>query len=130
MTSRSPEDTDATAEEEALEFDGTQTVQLDDTYRVRVVSASENGNGVVDHDDRGQARWKWSTEASDPAMADTGTFDLIKSPDNDALSVTADVPALPSPSVDKEAGYNPYGAIAEETPPKGFSKTKRNVKLP
>ena len=56
MKPRSPEDTDPTAEEEVLEFDGTQTVQLDDTYRVRVVSASETGNGVVDHDGRGHAR--------------------------------------------------------------------------
>jgi hypothetical protein len=32
---------DPTAEEDALEIDGTKTDQLDDTYRFRIVSASE-----------------------------------------------------------------------------------------
>jgi hypothetical protein len=56
MGPRDPEENDPTGEEEILEFDGTKTDQLDDGYRVRIVSASENGR--VDHDNRGQARWK------------------------------------------------------------------------
>ena len=92
---RAPSDTEKkddnpTAEEEALEFDGTRTDQLDDTYRMRIVSASENGK--VEHDERGQARWKWATEENSPAPSDTGTFDLLKALDNKALKVSQEVP--------------------------------------
>jgi hypothetical protein len=65
MVQRSPDPSaneDPTAEEEALEFDGTATDQLDDTYRFRVVAASESANGTVGFDDRGQSHWKWITE--------------------------------------------------------------------
>ncbi len=125
MNPTEKKDDDPTAEEEALEFDGTQTDQLDDSYRIRVVSASENG--TVAHDDRGQARWKWASEMNS-APTDTGTFDMLKSLDNDALGVSEVVPAIPT-IVDKTDGYNPYDTIIEDRPPKGFvSKPKRNVK--
>ncbi len=44
MTPRNPSDEDPTGEDdpEILEFDGTKTDQLDETYRMRIVSASEN----------------------------------------------------------------------------------------
>ena len=60
-------DHDPTGEEPAVEFDGTGTDVLDDTYRMRVVAASENSAGAVDFDDRGQARWKWITETNAPS---------------------------------------------------------------
>ena len=128
MTPKDTKDEDPTAEEEALEFDGTKTDQLDDSYRLRVVTASENGR--VDHDDRGQARWKWSTEEPSPKPADTGTFDMLKALDHDALNVSPEPPA-PGPTVaDKGAGYNPYETVIETKPPKGFVGTKRSVKPP
>jgi hypothetical protein len=43
MVQRPPDSEDPTSEEEAIEFDGTHTDQLDDTYRLRVVTASEGG---------------------------------------------------------------------------------------
>ena len=75
MVQRPPDEDDPTSEEEALEFDGTHTDQLDDTYRFRVVASSESANGAVGFDDRGPAQWKWITELG-PASSDaTGTFD-------------------------------------------------------
>jgi hypothetical protein len=127
MVQGGPEDDDPTIEEEILEFDGSTTDQLDDTYRMRVVSASENGKGTVDHDERGRAKWKWSTEASAPATADTGTFNLLKALDNDSLSLSQEIPALDATNIDKHAGYNPYDAVTEKTPAKGFA-AKRNIK--
>ena len=43
---RPPHSEDPTSEEEALEFDGAATDQLDDTYRFRVVAASESARGT------------------------------------------------------------------------------------
>lgn len=126
MPNRTPTDSEDTAEHEVPEFDGAQTDQLDDTYRMRVVSASENGKGTVDHDDRGRARWKWATEASS-AATDTGTFDLIKALDNDALSVTDEHPAADPARANLDTGYNPYDALVEDRPPRG---AKRNVRKP
>jgi len=129
MVHRSPEEDDPTSEEEILEFDGSKTDQLDDTYRMRVVSASENGIGAVDHDERGHAKWKWSTEASaQPSPADTGTFDLLKSLDNESLSLSQELPALDPKAVDSHGGYNPYDVITERSPAKGFAAAKRNIK--
>lgn len=47
MKQRPPKSDDATSEEQAPEFDGTVTVQLDDTYRVRVVADSETAAGTI-----------------------------------------------------------------------------------
>jgi hypothetical protein len=55
MMQRPPDEDDPTSEEEVPEFDGTHTDQLNDTYRLRIVAASESANGAVDFDDRGRA---------------------------------------------------------------------------
>ena len=47
MKQRPPKSDDATSEEQAPEFDGTSTLQLDDTHRVRVVTASESVAGTI-----------------------------------------------------------------------------------
>ena len=60
-------DDDPTGEEQALDFDPTATDQLDDTYRMRVVAASENTAGAIDND-RGQPRRKCITESAAPAQ--------------------------------------------------------------
>jgi hypothetical protein len=104
-----PPPDDPTGEEEALEFDGTQTDQLDDTYRFRIVMASESGNGAVGSDDRGRPRWKWITE-----------FDGAKP---DAIERLVD----PSPALTDES--TPYAESPNETShdpyaPGVFAKSK------
>jgi len=87
MVQRLPDEDDPTGEEEGLDFDGTHTDQLDDTYRFRIVAASESANGTVGFDDRGQSHWKWRTELSANAVDGTGTFDQIKALENPALTL-------------------------------------------
>lgn len=106
MVQRPPESQDPTSEEEALEFDGTSTDQLDDTYRFRVVAASESANGTVGFDDRGRSHWKWITEVSPTAGDLTGTFDQLKALDNPALSLEAEPEPEPRKAV--KEGYDPY----------------------
>ena len=66
MKQRPPRSDDETSEEQALEFDGTDTLQLDDTYRVRVVTASERANDVLGTDANGVTDRHKSLE--DPAL--------------------------------------------------------------
>jgi hypothetical protein len=113
VSQRPPNSEDPTSEEEALQFDGTRTDQLDDTYRFRLVAASESANGAVGFDDRGQPQWKWITELG-PASATTGTFDQLKALDNPALSLQDETPPAPEPS--GKTGYNPYATGASVKP--------------
>ena len=106
MVQRPPDEDDPTGEEEALEFDGTHTDQLDDTYRLRVVAASESASGAIGFDDRGQAQWKWITELGPAGSAASGTFDQIKALENPALSIEDATP--PAPERPGKAGYDPY----------------------
>jgi hypothetical protein len=114
MAQRTPASDDPTSEEEAVEFDGTSTDQLDGTYRFRVVAASESESGTVAFDDRGRSHWKWITEVSPHAGDLTGTFDQLKALDNPALSLEADAASEPR-RVAKE-GYDPYATGVFETP--------------
>jgi hypothetical protein len=104
MVQRPRDSEDPTGEEEALEFDGTHTDQLDDAYRLRVVTASEGGKGAVSFDDRGQAQWKWNAELlrSDASA----TFNELKALENPALTLEGD--AVPAPEPLAKAGYDPY----------------------
>lgn len=105
MVNPTPERDDPTSEEEALQFDGTATDQLDDTYRLRVVTASEGGKGGIGFDDRGQARWQWNTEAGLGSDA-TGTFNELKALENPALALEGEAPPEREPSA--KSGYDPY----------------------
>jgi hypothetical protein len=99
---------DPTAEQKEVEFDGRQTLQLDDTYRI-LVPSSESETGCVDRDDRGQAKWKWKAEMSTPADPLAATFNYLNPLNSDlALEETQTVaePELPP----KAAGFNPYEA--------------------
>jgi hypothetical protein len=105
MTREKPFDNDPTAEQETPEFDGTQTMQLDDTYRFRVVAASESAIGSVDHDDRGQARWKFKADTA-PSDPTAETFDYLKALDaNLEIERSQTIPALAPP---KAPGSDPY----------------------
>jgi hypothetical protein len=104
MNIRSPfiGDDDPTGEEEALEHDPTGTDQLDDSYRV----SSTSETGVIEHDERGRARWKWRTEAT-PAENVEQTFDQLRALDNDALALEqAAEPQADAPKA--KSGYDPY----------------------
>jgi hypothetical protein len=130
MVHGNPKDQRRTGKAETPESTTSKTDQLDDSSGVQVVSASENGIGAVDHDERGHAKWKWSTEASAPSGTDTGTFDLLKALDNDSLTLSQEVPALDPTAVDTHGGYNPYEAVTERAPAKGFAGAKRNITKP
>jgi hypothetical protein len=109
MTIGPPERDDPTIEEEAPDFDGTSTDQLDNTYRLRVALASENRNGRIGFDDRGQARWTWATELGE-APASTGTFNQLKALDNPKLKLegSKEPEPEPTPPPSRKEGYNPY----------------------
>jgi hypothetical protein len=119
MKQRPPDQHDPTGEEEALPFDGTATDQLDDTYRFRVVAASESANGAVSFDDRGQAQWKWITELSAKTVEATGTFDQLKALENPGLALEELVTPAPS-DPPRKVGYDPYATVVVEKP-----KTRR-----
>ena len=121
MVQRPPDEDDPTSEEEIFEFDGTGTDQLDDTYRFRIVAASESANGTVGFDDRGQPHWKWITEPAPIVSETTATFDQPKALDNPALSIQDATPAAPAPAA--KVGYDPYSTGVFE---KGvFEKPKK-----
>ncbi len=114
-----PDDRDPTGEEAIPEFDGTRTDQLDDTYRFRVVTQSEDAFAIIDHDERGQARLKWIADLA-PRSSDE-TFDELEALANDSLSI-AD-PEQPSAQCslakrDGAGGYDPYDVIPTPKPKK------------
>jgi hypothetical protein len=107
---RVPDD-DPTMEEEAPEFDGSSTDQLDESYRLSVVSSSERSAGKVDHDHRGTSRWKWKTESENvPSDPLERTFDHLKSLNHPRLTVEGEEPpdADDSPAGGPKGGYDPY----------------------
>ena len=115
---RIPDD-DPTVEEEAPEFDGSSTDQLDESYRLSVVSSSERSAGKIDHDHRGTSRWKWNTEGKDvPADPLERTFDHLKSLNHPKLTVEgeesdSDDGSGPRP----KGGYDPYATASTRRKP-------------
>jgi hypothetical protein len=114
-----PGEDDPTDQQEALDYDGTSTDQLDDTYRFRVVAMSESSAGGIDRDDLRRPRWKWMTEGPASAAETDKTFDHLKALDHDALAVK-DSAAEPPPAASRKVGYNPY-----ETGPPDKSEPKK-----
>jgi hypothetical protein len=112
MNNGPPRDDDPTLEEEGPVFDGSRTDQLDDTYRFRIVIASESDKGTVGFDDRGQAQWRWITELDDVPANLTGTFDQLKALDNPQLRLKDEEEPKPTPPAAE--GYNPYATGATE----------------
>ncbi len=104
-----------TEEEQVLEFDGTNTDQLDSTYRMTVVSASENSSGSIDCDDRGQSRWKWVTESTTAGNAEK-TFNYLRALTNDALKLAEDQAGAEQPAPGKQVGYDPYDTAGNDPP--------------
>ena len=112
--SRPPEREDPTIEEELPEFDGTHTDQLDDTYRFRVVTASDSEHGAVGFDDRGNPQWKWRVDLQASGRDSGETFDQLKALENPQLRLEDDVKPQPQPLA--KTGYDPYATAASEKP--------------
>jgi hypothetical protein len=101
---------DPTAEKEALELDGTHTMQLADVYRVAARAAHEKSAGPVEYDDRGDARWKWAADTLTLCDLTAETFDYLKALDPLTIEDTQPVESIEQPRL---AGYNAY-----DTPPR------------
>jgi hypothetical protein len=96
-----PNDEDPTLEEEAPDFDPTRTDEIDLDF----VSASHARTGIIEHDDRGQARWVL-TPQQEPASDADATFDELRALTNDRLEIE-DAPPQEKKKHPK-GGYNPY----------------------
>jgi hypothetical protein len=118
-TGPKPPDEVPTIEEQAPDFDGTQTIHLGEEYRAWLVAAHEQSSGNIDHDERGHARWKWNTQERPIALSDK-TFNLLKALDDKALAVreSPDTPTG-SPPAKKGTGYDPYDAARSRKPKPG-----------
>ena len=96
------EDDDPTIEEEVPDFDPTRTDQIaEDSF----VSTRHDTTGVIEHDERGQARWVWTPETA-PASESDATFDELRALTNDRLALEDSKPADSAPT--PQSGYNPY----------------------
>jgi hypothetical protein len=95
---------DPTAEEEAIQIDGTSTDNLDSGHRVRVVAASEAATGTVEFDQRGQPRWKYNENP--PNRDPETTFNLLKALENAAIVL--EERTAPAREQEAEPSFNPY----------------------
>jgi len=102
MVPRPPDADDPTSEEEALDFDGTSTDQLDDTYRLRVVMASESANGAIIADGKSQAS----------PLDGIGTGEQHQALDNPALALALE--EVPTPEPLRNVGYDPYATSTSD----------------
>jgi hypothetical protein len=114
-TKKEVDDDDPTGVERALDVDPTHSDIVDDKYRVSLDYTGEFATGTVDHDDRGQARWKWNTEST-PSGDTERTFDLLKALTNDALSLDGSVEQKAEEPPPRQSGYNPYDVGGGDKP--------------
>jgi hypothetical protein len=91
-------DDDPTAEEEGPSFDPTRTDQLGSPHGL-----ARHASGVIERDDRGQARWV----VLPPVRDADRTFDQLEARDNDDIAIEGESPA-PDPKPTPQSGYNPY----------------------
>jgi hypothetical protein len=92
---------------------GRRSTDKEATGDHRVTSTNERSKGAIEHDDRGDARWVFSTDqqAHDSAAE---TFNELKALDNEALTLV-DQPDPAQPRPPPGGGYNPYDVTV---PPK------------
>ena len=104
-------DDDPTLEEEAPGFDPTRT----DEIELDFVSARHASTGIIEHDDRGQARWVLTPKVEPASDADP-TFDELRALTNERLEIDD---AAPVESKRKpKGGYNPYDTDIPQPPRK------------
>jgi hypothetical protein len=104
-------DNDPTLEEEAPNFDPTRT----DEIELDFVSADHATTGIIEHDDRGQARWVL-TPRNAPASDADATFDELRALTNERLEIDDAVPAEQKRK--PKVGYNPYDTDVPQPPRK------------
>ena len=104
-------DDDPTLEEEALEFDPTAT----DEIELDFAAGRHTSTGVIEHDDRGQARWVL-TPKHEPASDADSTFDELRALTNERLEIDDTTP--PEKKKNPKGGYNPYDTDAPQPPRK------------
>ncbi len=104
-------DDDPTIEEQGPAFDPTRT----DEIELDFVAARHASTGVIEHDDRGQARWVLMPK-QEPASDADATFDELRALTNDRLEID-DAPKEKKKSHPK-GGYNPYDTNDPKPPPR------------
>jgi hypothetical protein len=70
--------------------------------------------GAVEHDKRGNAVWKWAVDSGRDMLDSTSK--LLKRLEVPGLSIDGTDPALETLSVDRHAGYDPYGTNRPKRP--------------
>jgi hypothetical protein len=100
------QDNDPTSEQEELEFDGTQTMQLDDTYRMHVVTVSENGPSGIE---RGQPQQKHNADSAPPADPFGKTSDYVD-PSAAVLALEESEDSEATSELPKASDFNPHDA--------------------
>jgi hypothetical protein len=112
-------DDDPTLEEEAPDFDPTRT----DEIELDFVAPEHASTGVIEHDDRGQARWVL-TPKHEPASDADSTFDELRALTNERLEIDDAAPA--EKKRNPRGGYNPYDTDVPQPPvkKKGTSKQR------
>jgi len=103
-------DDDPTLEEEAPDFDPTRT----DEIELDFVAARHASTGIIEHDDRGQARWVL-TPQHEPASDADSTFDELRALTNERLEI--DDAAPKEKKKHPKVGYNPYDTNDPTPPP-------------
>jgi hypothetical protein len=91
------------------------TDPIDIRERVSLDYTGEFSTGTIDHDERGQARWKFKTEAT-PSGDIERTFDLLKALNNDALSIEGAQEPAAETKPKRKSGYNPYDVDSSAKP--------------
>jgi hypothetical protein len=111
-------DDDPTLEEEALDFDPTRT----DEIELDFVAPEHTSTGVIEHDDRGQARWVLTPKHAPASDADS-TFDELRALTNERLEIEDATPA--EKKRNPKGGYNPYDTDIPAPPRKKKSTSKQ-----
>jgi hypothetical protein len=70
--------------------------------------------GAVEHDKRGNAVWKWAVDSGRDMLDSTSK--LLKRLEVPGLSIDGTEPGLERLSVDRHAGYDPYGTNRPKRP--------------
>jgi hypothetical protein len=70
--------------------------------------------GAVEHDKRGNAVWKWAVDSSRDMLDSTSR--LLKRLEVPGLSIDGTDPVIKTVSVDRHAGYDPYGTNRSKRP--------------
>jgi hypothetical protein len=76
--------------------------------------------GAVEHDKRGNAVWKWAVDSGRDMLDSTSK--LLKRLEVPGLSIDGTDPAIEPLSVDRHAGYDPYGTNRPQRPAHVASK--------